>query len=71
MFSVAKSPGTIRIYSHEFTWINANFSNKQQVRKSLLPTGRLWVELIMFFQSERNIKQSKNRKGLIHKILWS
>ena len=49
----------------------ARVFNKQHVKKSLCPTEMLWVELIMFFQQQRNIKQSKNRNGQIWNIFWS
>ena len=71
MFSGAKMPRFIITYPIGFTWITAKISNKHQVRKSLCPTEMLSVELIMFFQPKRDIKQSKNRKVHIRKISCS
>ena len=68
MFSGAKIPIPTITYPLEFTWIKQKkktSTNKQHVEKSLCPTEMLWIELIMFFQFERNIKQSRNRKGQI------
>ena len=59
MFSGSKIQRPIITYSLEFTWINAEISNKQHVRKSSCPTKMLWVRLLMFFRLERN----KNRVG--------
>ena len=67
-FFGAKFPGPNITYPLEFTWITAKISNKWLVRKSLGPTEKLWVELIIFFQADRNVKQSKKRKGQIRNI---
>ena len=37
-------------------------------KRKFMPTEILCVELIMFFQPERSIKQNKNRKGQIQDI---
>ena len=49
---------------------SAKTFNKQHVRKGLCPSDMLWVELIIFFQPERNIKHSKNRNGHIRSIFF-
>ena len=68
MFSRANFQRPTIVYPLELTWIIAKNLNKQHVRKSLCPTEMLWVKLIMFFQPERNIKQSINKKGQIRNI---
>ena len=55
----------------EFTWLTAKTSNKQCSRKSVCLSEMLWVELIMFFQSEPNMIQSKNKNRQIRNIFWS
>ena len=71
MFSGAEKPRPNINSPLEFTWMTAKFLNKQHVRKNVCPTEMLWVELIMFFQPQYNIKQSRNRKGQIQKLFWS
>ena len=57
MFPIVKIPRPFITYLLEFTWIFAKNSNKQHVRKSVCPLEILWVQLIMFFQPKRDIKQ--------------
>ena len=71
MFSRGKFPRPIEKYSLEFTWITTRFSNKKHVKKRLCPTKMLWIEKIMFFRPECNIKQVKNRNGLKRNNFWS
>ena len=63
MFSGSIIPRPIITHLLEFKWITAKLSNIENVRISSCHTEMLWVELIMFFQPERNTKQSKNRKN--------
>ena len=63
MFSGGKIPKPIIAFQLESTRTTAKISCKQHVRKSLCPTEMFWVELIMFFQTESNIKWNNKMKG--------
>ena len=62
MYSGTKILRPIITYPLEFTRITAEISNKQNVIKSSCPSKMLWVELIMFFQPERNKNRVIKRK---------
>ena len=61
MFSETKIPIPSTTYPLDITQITAKVSDKY-VRKCVCPTEMLLVELIKFFQPERNKKQSRKQE---------
>ena len=54
MFSGDKIQWTNITYPLEFTWISVEISTKQHVSKILCPAEMLSIEIIMYFQPERD-----------------